>query len=159
MMHLYKTCWLLILAVSLSACGVTNLLPKGNRLDWSGLSVLAAEGANLNTPVALDIVFLRDEATFALISKLPASQWFASRKDLVKTSPGGMSYLSMEIKPGQTLKFSTKSFDSARLAGAIVFADYLTPGEHRMRIDQLEGDLLMQLDERAFSVSARPSRK
>ncbi|MFT6590558.1 MAG: type VI secretion system protein [Rhodoferax sp.] len=159
MTNLYKTCCLLILATSLSACGVTNLLmPKGSRLDWNGLTVLAAEGVNLNTPVALDIVFLRDEATYAMVSKLPASQWFASRKDLVKTFPEGLSYLSMEITPGQTLKFSAKSFDSARLAGALVFADYLTPGEHRMRIDQLQGDLLLQLDERAFSVSVRLPR-
>ena len=157
-MNLYKTCWLFLLCASLSACGVTSLLPKGSRLDWSGLTVLAAEGANLNTPVALDIVFLRDAATFDLVSKMPASQWFAARRDLVKTFPEGLSYLSMEITPGQTLKFSGKSFESSRLAGALVFADYLTPGEHRMRVDQLQGDLLMQLDERAVSVSARPPR-
>ena len=158
MMNLYKTCWLLILVTSLSACGITSLLPKGSRLEWSGLAVLAAEGANLNTPVALDVVFLRDEATLALVSKLPASQWFASRKDLVKTFPQGLSYLSMEITPGQTLKFPVKSFDGSRLAGALVFADYLTPGEHRIRVDQLQGDLLLQLDERAFSVLARAPR-
>lgn len=158
MMYLFKICWLVILSAFISACGVTSLLPKGSRLDWNGLTVSAAEGANLNTPVALDIVFLRDEATFALVSKLPASQWFASRKDLTKTFPAGLSYLSMEITPGQTLTFSATSFDNARLAGALVFADYLTPGEHRMRVDQLQGDLLMQLDERSFSVSTRPPR-
>ena len=50
----------LILA-SLAGCSsiasVAKLvIPSGNRLDWSGLTVIASPDANLNTPVALDIV-------------------------------------------------------------------------------------------------------
>lgn len=157
MINFFKTCCLFLLLASLSACGVTDLLlPKGSRLAWDGVTVMAAEGANLNTPVALDIVFLHDEAMLEVVSKLPASQWFSSRQDLIKTFPQGLSYLSLEIVPGQTLKLPAKTFDTSRLAGAMIFAQYLTPGEHRMRVDQLQGDILVQLGTRAFSVSALP---
>jgi type VI secretion system protein len=33
-----------------------------------------------------------------------------------------------------------------------VFADYLTPGEHRMRVEQLEDGIIVELGARDFSV-------
>ena len=37
----------------------------------------------------------------------------------------------------------------------MIFADYLTPGEHRVRVDQLQGEMLVQLGARAFTVTAQ----
>ena len=128
---------------------------KGSRLDWNGLTVVAAEGANLNTPVALDVVLLRDDASLGMVSALSASKWFSSRTDLAKTFPEGLSYRSVEIVPGQTLKLPAATFGGSRLVGVMVFADYLTPGEHRVRVDQLQGDILVQLGARSFSVSSQ----
>ncbi|MDO9360749.1 MAG: hypothetical protein Q7T70_17385 [Polaromonas sp.] len=130
-------------------------MAKGNRLDWKGMTVIAADGANLNTPVALDVVMLRDDATLGMVSALSASKWFSSRVDLSKTFPEGLSYQSMEIVPGQTLKLPASTFGASRLVGVILFADYLTPGEHRVRVDQMQGDILVQLGARSFSVSAQ----
>jgi type VI secretion system protein len=164
MMKFLKICLLGLVVGSLSACGslgsVANFFAaKGNRLDWSGLTVIAAEGANLNTPVALDVVLLRDDATLGMVSTLSAAKWFASRADLAKTFPEGLSYRSMEIAPGQTLKLPASTFGASRLVGVMLFADYLSPGEHRMRVDQLQGDILVQLGARSFSVSAQKTEK
>lgn len=147
----------------LSACSsmgsVANFfMAKGNRLDWNGMTVIAADGANLNTPVALDVVLLRDDATLGMASALSASKWFSSRADLGKTFPEGLSYQSMEIAPGQTLKLPASTFGASRLVGVILFADYLTPGEHRVRVDQMQGDILVQLGARSFSVSAQKTQ-
>ena len=150
-----KTFFVSLIAAGLSACSVVSFFTeKGNRVDWSGLTVVAAEGANLNTAVALDLVFVRDDATLALLSAMPASKWFASRTDLAKTFPEGLSYRSMEVAPGQTFKLGANAFGPSRVVAVLMFADYLTPGEHRMRVDQLRGDLVVQLGARTFTVSA-----
>jgi type VI secretion system protein len=130
------------------------VIPNGNRLDWSGLTVIASPDANLNTPVALDIVQVHDEATLALVSSLPASKWFASRADLAKTFPEGLSIRSLEVTPAMTIKLPASVFAPSRQIGVFIFADYLTAGEHRARVDQLRGDILVRLDPRSFSVSA-----
>jgi type VI secretion system protein len=162
-MKFLKICLLAGLIGMLPACSALNTLSnvasfftvKGSRLDWNGMTVIAAEGANLNTPVALDVVLLRDDASLGMVSALSASKWFSSRADLAKTFPEGLSYRSMEVVPGQTLKLPASAFGGSRLVGVMVFADYLTPGEHRMRVDQLQGDILVQLGARNFSVSAQ----
>lgn len=163
MIKLFKVLLAGLLLGSLSACAALNAINsvasffevKGNRLDWSGLTVVASEGANLNTPVALDVVLLRDDAALGTVSALSASKWFSARSDLAKTFPVGLSYRSMEIAPGQTLKLPADAFGASRVVGVMLFADYLTPGEHRMRVDQLQGEILVQLSARAFSVSAQ----
>lgn len=156
-----------MMLLGLTACGAINSLveqgsqflsPKGNRLEWRSVAVVAAEGANLNSPVALDIVLLKDDATLGIVTAMSAAKWFASRSDFEKTFPLGMSYRSMEVVPGQKLKIPVEAFGSERLMGVIVFADYLTPGEHRMRIEQLQGDLVVQLGVRTFAVTALPNK-
>ncbi|MFI5447673.1 hypothetical protein [Polaromonas sp. UC242_47] len=162
-MKFLKICAVGLMLGGLSACSsmgsVANFfMAKGNRLDWNGMTVIAADGANLNTPVALDVVLLRDDATLGMASALSASKWFSSRADLGKTFPEGLSYQSMEIAPGQTLKLPASTFGASRLVGVILFADYLTPGEHRVRVDQMQGDILVQLGARSFSVSAQKTQ-
>ena len=164
-MKFLKICLIGLMLAGLSACGALGVInsvgnfftTKGSRLDWKAMTVVASEGANLNTPVALDVVLLRDDATLAMVSALSAAKWFSSRSDLAKTFPEGLGYRSMEIAPGQTLKLPASAFGASRLVGVIIFADYLTPGEHRVRVDQMQGDILVQLGARSFSVSAQKS--
>jgi type VI secretion system protein len=132
---------------------VKFVVPEGSRLDWSGFTVVAEEGANLNTPVALDVVQVRDDAAVALVSTLPASKWFAARADLAKSFPEGLTIRSLEIPPGLTMKLKPDAFSASRQKAVFVFADYLTPGEHRARVDQLKGEILVQLGPRSFAVS------
>jgi len=159
--------WLRLFAVAILFAGLAGcstisklakvVVPSGGRLDWDGLTVVAAPDANLNTPVALDVVQVRDDAMLAVISSMPASKWFASRADLAKTFPEGLSIQSLEVPPGMTVKLAGTAFAPVRQIGAFVFADYLTPGEHRAKVDQLQGDIVVRLDARSFSVSvAKP---
>jgi type VI secretion system protein len=148
-----------LVVASLASCStLSNLakvvVPSGGRLEWDGLTVVASPDANLNTPVALDIVQVRDDAMLAVISAMPASKWFASRADMAKTFPDGLSIQSLEVPPGMTIKLGANAFAPVRQIGAFVFADYLTPGEHRAKVDQLHGDIVVRLDARSFSVSA-----
>ena len=76
----------------------------------------------------------------------------ATRSDLLKTFPGEFSYRSWEITPGQILRLPGSVFGSPNVLTVFVFADYLTPGEHRMRVDQLQNGIMIQLAARGFTV-------
>ncbi len=141
----------------LAACGSTNgmfkgILPEGSYLSWSSVTLVADDDANLNSAVAVDVVMLHDEDTLGLVQNLPAAKWFATKDDLLKTFPKGLSYQTAELVPEQTLQIKQEMFLQKRQVATIVFANYLTPGEHRVRVDQLKGQLLIQLGTKTFTV-------
>jgi type VI secretion system protein len=98
-------------------------------------------------------VMLHDEETLGLVQNLSAAKWFAAREDLFKTFPQGLSYQSVELVPGQTLPLPQNMFLQKRQVATLVFANYLTPGEHRVRVDQLQGQLVIQLGTKTFTVA------
>ncbi|MDB5871420.1 MAG: hypothetical protein JWQ07_862 [Ramlibacter sp.] len=126
---------------------------KGTRLAWKQVVIAAADGANLNSPVAVDIVLVIEEPELEKLAALPASKWFQVRADMLRTFPGTYIYKSWEVAPGQTLRLRGEDFGSPSVVGVFVFADYLTPGEHRMRVEQLEDGIIVELGARGFSVS------
>lgn len=125
---------------------------KGTRLAWKEVLITAGDGANLNTPAAVDVVLVLDEAALEKLAALPASKWFQTRADMLKTFPGSYIYKSWEVSPGQTLRLPGSAFGSPSVVGVFVFADYLTPGEHRMRVDDLQNGIIVELAARDFSV-------
>lgn len=151
--------WLALAAVFgiVTSCGALKL-PTWSSYQWPEMTVVAAPDANLNSPVALDLVFIReaDVAMVEKVSALPAAKWFASRVELVKTFPAAISYKSWELAPGQTLKVPSivfDSFGSPRVVAVFLFADYLTPGDHRLRAEQLQKHIIVQLGPKDFTVT------
>jgi type VI secretion system protein len=126
---------------------------KGTRLAWKDVVIAAAEGANQNSAVAIDFVLVLDEATVDKVAALPAAKWFQARADMLRTFPGTYIYKSWEVSPGQTLRLRGDAFGSPSVVGVFVFADYLTPGEHRMRVEQLQDGIIVELGARGFTVS------
>lgn len=126
---------------------------KGTRLAWKEVVISAVDGANLNTPVAVDVVLVIEEAMLEKLTALPAPKWFQVRADMLRTFPGTFSYKSWEVAPGQMLRLKGETFGSPSVVGVFVFADYLTPGEHRMRVEQLQDGIIVELGARGFTVS------
>ena len=129
-----------------------GLLPTGSYLSWNNVTLVAEDDANLNSAIAVDVVMLHDEETLGLLQNMPATKWFASRDDLLKTFPKGLSFQTAELVPGQTLQLKLDMFQQKRQVGTLVFANYLTPGEHRVRVDFLKGQVLIQLSTKSFTV-------
>lgn len=157
-MKKYQIVFVLMLSLMLTACSSPKrlfnaLVPTGSYLSWSGVTLVAQEDANLNSALAVDVVMLHDEETLGLVQNLSAAKWFATRDDLLKTFPLGLSVQSVELVPGQTLPLQNAMFAKKRQVATLVFANFLTPGEHRMRVDPMRGQLLVQLNHRDFTVS------
>jgi type VI secretion system protein len=126
---------------------------KGTRLAWKDVLIAAADGANLNTPVAVDIVLVTEEPVLEKLTALTATKWFQARADMLRTFPGTFTYKSFEVAPGQTLRLKGEAFGTPSVVGVFVFADYMTPGEHRMRVEQLQDGIIVELGARGFTVS------
>lgn len=144
----------LFAACALAGCAVPSFLSfKGDKVKWKQVTLIASDDVNGNSPVAVDVVLVTDDALVDRLTALPASKWFDGRADLVASFPKGLRYQSWELVPGQRLDVSGDTFDGTRVAGAFVFADYPQAGAHRVRIQQFSGTLVVQLDDTAFSVS------
>lgn len=110
-----------------------------------------SENANRNTPVALDIVVIRNEKLLDLLKNMPAREWFEKRDQIQRDylEDEGVRIWSWEWVPGQLVPPIELPWDH-RAVGAVIFADYLAPGEHRVSIDPFEG-VAIHLHENAFA--------
>ena len=142
--------------VASSTANLFSGTPGPSFLDWKAITLVAAPDVNQNSPLALDLVLGRDQATLDKLLTLPAAKWFASKDELQKTYPNSLTVRSWELVPQQVLQLSDEALGSPRVAGMLLFADYLSPGEHRAQLPLTREAFLVELGARSFAVQARP---
>lgn len=125
-------------------------------LDWKAMTLVTSADANQNSPLALDLVFVRDPATMDKLLTLPASKWFSSKEELMKTYPNTFTVRSWELVPQQVLQLSEEALGSPRVAGMLLYANYLSAGDHRAQLPLGRQAFLIELGERGFLVKTRP---
>src|SRR5215208_5271169 len=138
-------------ALALAGCGA-------NRRSFFGgdirLDVAVAPHANRDSPVPVDLLVFYDEKALEAALAMSSGQWFSAREQFRLDHPKGYQSWSWEWVPGQTVPSTKLSFGIGSRAG-LVFADYSTPGAHRVRFDP-HSNLAVKLDETAFTVEPRP---
>ena len=145
---------IVLMPLFLASCALPGFLSfKGTRLGWNQVELSAAPGANQNSPVAIDIVLVRDESMIDRLNELTAAKWFGARADLLKTYPAALSYRSWEVVPGQALRVPGASFGSTRVVAVFVFANYTAPGAHRLRVEELKNPIIVRLEAQSFDVT------
>lgn len=144
----------LLIALQLMGCSMPklpNILRfEGNKLDWSAVTLSASSNANKNSAIAVDVVLVLDTGMAQRVQEMTADKWFSERVDLQKTFPEGLRYFAWELVPGQVLRVPRSSLERPRVVAAYVFANYLSPGVNRQRIDVLKGELVIKLEEKKF---------
>ncbi len=105
---------------------------EGRRLR---LEVATTARANKNSPVPLTLVAIRDPKLFERISKLTAKQWYEQREQIRRDFPSGTAFAEWdwEFVPGQSPPPMVIEVDG-KATGAVIFANYRAPGDHRFRI-------------------------
>jgi type VI secretion system protein len=155
---------LLVACTQLAGCDTVSsltkavLAPRATTPDWRGVTITAADDANQNSPVAVDLVFVRDQALLDTLATTPAARWFTSRGDIVKSFPEGVGVLSYELVPRQSIRVPEEAFAKQRAFGVLAFASYPPPGEHRLRLKLDAEAYLVQLGATGFKASeVKPS--
>ena len=76
----------------------------------------------------------------------------------INTFPKEISVKSWELAPGDLLQVPSSFFGEERIFAVVAFADYFSDGEHRVRIDQLRGGVILEFgieDFSAFSITRK----
>lgn len=125
------------LPLLVAGCG---LMPKMSPdANVSTVTLSASPDANDGFPVPVDIVVVRTDGLVGTVGALAARDWFAKRDQMRKDAADRMSVWSFEIVAGRTqAPFSISRSDRWDAKGIFVFANYIAPGDHRLRIDTLD---------------------
>ncbi|NWA24997.1 type VI secretion protein [Pseudomonas gingeri] len=92
--------------------------------------------ANSNTPLALDFVAVADPQLLERLKGTPADQWFAQREQFRRDFPLGLNVWSLEVVPGQLVKYASNPLQGEKAEGVLLFAGYSTSGAHRLLLDK-----------------------
>ena len=108
------------------------------------LQVTVAQNANQNTPVAVDLVMVADKDLLKQISGMTAVQWFGKRSQIQRDYTKKVEFKSWEWVPGTQAPVSVPLLNG--LKGAVLFADYSTPGDHRAILDPRRSSAISLLE-------------
>lgn len=134
--------------LSLGGCGKTLVKTQMIRFEID-------DRANLNHPIAVDLVAVYDPELLKQIVALPASEWFNKRSDLKKDYPASLLDWEWEFVPDQQAQEGLSFQIPSEINGAqglVLFAKYIPPGNHRERLDRFEA-VKIHLQEKEFSIA------
>ena len=130
-MHLKKTLYLSFLLL-LTSC--QNPLSQGTPMFIEKLEIIAENNANNNSPVAVDIVASYNKSLTERLISISARTYFQQKKQLERDFPNTIYTKGWEIPPGMSAN-EVVMHDPQMVSGMFIFADYLTPGDHRARLE------------------------
>jgi type VI secretion system protein len=95
-----RSALIVLLCISVSACkGLESLLPRysDNRIEL--LHLIATDDVNQSTPVAIDIVYIFEEALVPQLSAYTARKWFDEKRQFQLQYPDKFVVFSYELVP------------------------------------------------------------
>lgn len=106
----------------------------GPKVAINEVTIEVERNANGNSPVSVDFVATPDATLAQSLKALTASQWFAQREQLKRDNPGRLNVWSLEVVPEQFAVFRDLPLRGVRAKDVLVYANYSSPGAHRLVI-------------------------
>lgn len=139
-----RTSALLVVGLLLAGCGLVGAATSPV-FQVEAIQVRSSADANNTSATRVDMVFVYETAVVDMLQSLTAAEWFSRKRQFTLDFPEGIGVLSWEIVPNYALSvdevpenlLENKSGDDA--VAAFVFADYLSPGAHRARLESRRG--------------------
>ncbi|HQS84124.1 MAG: hypothetical protein B7Y25_04345 [Alphaproteobacteria bacterium 16-39-46] len=111
--------------------------------------------ANLDTAIAMDLLVVYEDGLVDTLFKKSALDYFENKEQILRDNPGQIDVWSWEVVPGQVVAPRSIVMTQPIPRGAVVFANYLTPGDHRIRLGK-ELAVQIKLGPKDFSLSPVP---
>lgn len=107
-----------------------------------GLEGTVDPKANQDQVLHLDVVVIGDSSSLKQIEKMDASTWFGAKGQGIFLGQKGarVEFHSWEFAPGQT--FHVRLVTGADAKAVLAFADYSTPGPHRIALAKAGAQML-----------------
>jgi type VI secretion system protein len=144
---------------TLAGCGVSkSALHRTTRVAHvaSGklsLQVAIASAANQNSPVAVDVLLIKDKNFLKAAEAMSAADWFAKKSQLQRQNPKAMEVMSWEWVPGQQIQ-PISFIVPVDAQAAMMFANYATAGPHSAPLPT-SGKVSVSLDDDDFTVNTK----
>ena len=128
---------LTIATVVVCGCGLVPFRNRAKMGPGLQIAVSVLDNVNQDHPIEVDVVMVYDKELLEELSNMPAAEWFQRRYQIENDSLGSqrLEFTTWEWAPGQLVEPINLLFTRKGRA-AIIFARYLTPGEHRVVIDR-----------------------
>ncbi|MBX2807773.1 MAG: hypothetical protein KTR20_03995 [Cellvibrionaceae bacterium] len=107
---------------SLSAIGLGGIVGVSNSIKT--ISIEAVSDSNMNSPVAVDILFIYDAKIYDMFSKLNGPQWFKEKQGLSNLYSNKITIVSVEIVPLSYIEKVTLPKNHKSATNILMFADY-----------------------------------
>lgn len=134
-----------------------NSVPRGPAIEIQDITIVADQDANDNSAVPVEYVVVYDQAVLVKLLSMPARQYFLQERQLKNDYPNILEAWRWEVTPGQALLGQPAKHTGDDPIGAVVFADYTSPGDHRVRVGAGE-QVRIELKKDAFFVKARDKK-
>ena len=131
----------LFLGAAVSGCSTYSFVAQlwNVSIQTESVTLSAAPNVNRDFPVAVDMVAVQEKAFAQALADTTASTWFNQKATFLANNPKTINVRSFEVVPGQTIDGIDYSWGDRRSYTAIfVFADYLAPGPHRIRVGKFD---------------------
>jgi type VI secretion system protein len=117
-------CIVLALAALCGCSTIASLLPGHQKTtSLSSLRVAAPPGANLNSAVLLDIVFVYDTTSVAMLPK-SGPDWFAQKTALLSGLGKNIDVVSLQVPPATVIDPVTLPSKAGKAIAVYSFANY-----------------------------------
>jgi len=103
-------------------------------LSIESVSIYTDPDANQNSATAVDLVIIYDEELVKILGQMSADKYFGASRQLLLDNPTLLDIWHWELVPGQIVQDFSPPQEQGDAFAAFVFADYLTPGDHRIRV-------------------------
>ncbi|MFD2641692.1 hypothetical protein [Pseudomonas japonica] len=150
-MHLKKFIFFRLLVVLLGIAPMSGCSLFGSKVSVEGVTFDVALRANDDAPIAVDFIAVNDVDLLAKLSGLTAKQWFASRDQYQRDFRQYLYVWGMELVPGQLIESSTFPLDGKPSVGLLAFANYQSPGAHRLRLED-QRSIRLKFDAREMTL-------
>lgn len=144
--HAIKTkFWFLLFVVivvgSSMGCSSTksllSVVGMGSHNSIKTITVESDLNSNMDTPVAIDIVFINDDSITPLLAGLNGPTWFADKHALLKRYEKQINIVSLEVVPLSFIQKLALPKDKKKAKSVLMFANYRsTNGQFIANISQ-----------------------
>ncbi|HYN20112.1 MAG TPA: hypothetical protein VE078_04070 [Thermoanaerobaculia bacterium] len=116
-----------------AACGMPNRVRSmfGGQLP---IQVTISPDANENSPLAVELIVVYEDKIVDKLLEKKAREWFSGREQFLRDYADDVDSWKWEWIPGQEIQPLELSYGMGAKR-VVLFADYVTPGEHRAAID------------------------
>ncbi|AIL13382.1 hypothetical protein IM40_07555 [Candidatus Paracaedimonas acanthamoebae] len=103
-------------------------------LNLKSVSISLDNDANRNSATAIELLIIYKMELLKSLIKINAADYFASSDQIKRDYPDMLEVYRWELTPGQSITDYKIKANGDDPLGIIIFADYLTPGNHRERV-------------------------